>query len=282
MSDKSAIEWTDATWNPVTGCTKVSPGCAHCYAERFAERFRGVPGHPFEQGFDIKLWPERLTLPLRWKEPRRIFVNSMSDLFHEAIPDHFIEKIFEVMTHANQHVFQVLTKRAERMATWTRAKFSSRDASTRLPGREQENGHHPWPVHIWLGVSVENQRFTSRIRYLKQTPALVRFLSVEPLLSPVNLESSMLDGIHWVIVGGESGPRARPVKREWVSKICEQCETHQVPFFFKQWGAYDPSGKRVGKKVAGRVLDGRTWDEMPVNLWSGATPRNAGDLFAEI
>jgi protein gp37 len=263
MSDKSAIEWTDATWNPVTGCTKVSPGCAYCYAERFAERFRDVPGHPFEQGFDIKLWPERLTLPLRWKEPRRIFVNSMSDLFHEAIPDHFIEKIFEVMTHANQHVFQVLTKRAERMATWTRAKFLSRDASTRLPGRGQENGHHLWPAHIWLGVSVENQRFTSRIRYLKQTPALVRFLSVEPLLSPVNLQSSMLDGIHWVIVGGESGPRARPVKPEWVSKIREQCEKQQVPFFFKQWGAYDPSGKRVGKKVAGRILDGRTWDEMP-------------------
>jgi protein gp37 len=282
MSDKSAIEWTDATWNPVTGCTKVSPGCAHCYAETFAERFRGVQGHPFEQGFDIKLWPERLILPLRWKEPRRIFVNSMSDLFHEAVPDEFIEKIFEVMTHANHHVFQVLTKRAERMAVWTGSKFSSSRDPTRLPEREQGNGTNPWPAHIWLGVSVENQRFTSRIRSLKQTPALVRFLSVEPLLSPVNLESSMLDGIHWVIVGGESGPRARPVKPEWVSKIREQCERHQVPFFFKQWGAYDPSGKRVGKKVAGRILDGRTWDEMPADLGSGVTGRNAGDLFAEI
>jgi protein gp37 len=270
MSDKSAIEWTDATWNPVTGCTKVSPGCAHCYAERFAERFRGVPGHPFEQGFDIKLWPERLTLPLRWKEPRRIFVNSMSDLFHEAIPKEFIEKIFEVMTQTNQHVFQVLTKRAERMAAWTCSKFSDSRRRKR------------WPAHIWLGVSVENQRFTSRIRHLQETPALIRFLSVEPLLGPVNLEGSMLQGVHWVIVGGESGPRARPVRPEWVSKIREQCERHHVPFFFKQWGAYDPSGKRVGKKIAGRILDGRTWDEMPVNLWSGATPRNAGDLFAEI
>jgi protein gp37 len=282
MSDKSAIEWTDATWNPVTGCTKVSPGCAHCYAERFAERFRGVPGHPFEQGFDIKLWPERLTLPLKWKEPRRIFVNSMSDLFHESIPDDFIEKIFEVMTEANQHVFQVLTKRAERMAAWTRAKFSSRDASTRLPRRGQKNGHHPWPAHIWLGVSVENQRFTSRIRYLKQTPALIKFLSVEPLLGPVKLESSMLEDIHWVIVGGESGPQARPVKPEWVSKIREQCQKQQVSFFFKQWGAYDPSGKRVGKRVAGRVLDGRTWDEMPTDLRPGGTASRRGGLFVEI
>jgi len=211
MSDKSAIEWTDATWNPVTGCIKVSPGCANCYAETFAERFRGVPGHPFEQGFDMKLWPERLALPLRWREPRRIFVNSMSDLFYEAVPDDFIEKIFDIMTQANQHVFQVLTKRAERMAAWTRSKFSAT--------AQRKNGRNLWPAHVWLGVSVENQRYTSRIRHLQKTPALIRFLSVEPLLGPVNLEGSLLEGIHWVIVGGESGPRARPVKPEWVLKI---------------------------------------------------------------
>lgn len=278
MSDKSAIEWTDATWNPVTGCTKVSPGCAHCYAETFAERFRGVPGHPFAQGFDIKLWPERLALPLRWKEPRRIFVNSMSDLFHEAIPDKFIEKIFEVMTQADHHVFQVLTKRAERMAAWTRSKFSGSGDPTRQPGCGQKNGPNPWPGHVWLGVSVENQRFTSRIRYLKQTAAPIRFLSIEPLVGPVDLEGWMLEGIRWVIVGGESGPHARPVKPEWVFKIREQCQKHRVPFFFKQWGTYDPSGKRVGKKAAGRILDGRTWDEMPADLRTG----RIGGLFARM
>lgn len=270
MSDKSAIEWTDATWNPVTGCTKVSPGCAHCYAETFAERFRGVAGHPFEQGFDIKLWPERLTLPLRWKEPRRIFVNSMSDLFHEAISDEFIAKIFEVMTRADQHVFQVLTKRTERMAAWTCGKFS------------HGGGKNLWPPHIWLGVSVENQRFTSRIRFLQQTPALIRFLSIEPLLGPVNLAGSMLEDIHWVIVGGESGPRARPLKPAWVFKIREQCENHKVPFFFKQWGAYNPLGKRVGKKAAGRILDGRTWDEMPADVHMNRQSGQATlPLFAE-
>lgn len=258
MSDKSAIEWTDATWNPVTGCTKVSPGCAHCYAETFAERFRGVPGHPFEQGFDIKLWPERLKLPLQWKEPRRIFVNSMSDLFHEAIPDEFVEQVFDVMRRASQHIFQVLTKRPERMLEWTRSNFPAVSVA--------RNGNGSWPLHVWLGVSVENQVYTSRIRYLQQTPALIRFLSVEPLLGPVTLRRSLLEGIHWVIVGGESGPRARPVRPEWVFKIREQCEKYNVPFFFKQWGAYDPSGKRVGKKAAGRRLEGRTWDEMPV--WS--------------
>lgn len=258
MSDQSAIEWTDATWNPVTGCSKVSPGCAHCYAETFAERFRGVPGHPFEQGFDLKLRAERLTLPLKWKEPRRIFVNSMSDLFHESVPDDFIKQIFEVMRQAKQHIFQVLTKRAERMLEWTRDQF--------ITGAQASTGKNSWPGHVWLGVSVENQRYTSRIEYLQQTPALIRFLSVEPLLGPVNLEGPSLEGIHWVIVGGESGPRARPVKPEWVAKIRHQCEKYNVPFFFKQWGAYDPSGKRVGKKVAGRTLEGRTWDEMPV--WS--------------
>ena len=258
MSDKSAIEWTDATWNPVTGCTKVSPGCAHCYAETFAERFRGVPGHPFQQGFDIKLWPARLSLPLKWIDSRRIFVNSMSDLFHEAVPDEFIDQIFDVMRRSSQHIFQVLTKRPERMLDWTRSHF--------LTGNGTKNEKGVWPAHVWLGVSVENQLYTSRIKYLQQTPALIRFLSVEPLLGPVNLEGSSLKGIHWVIVGGESGPRARPIRPEWVLKIREQCEKHDVPFFFKQWGAYDPSGKRVGKKVAGRVLDGRTWDAMPAIL----------------
>ena len=274
MSDKSAIEWTDSTWNPVTGCIKVSPGCANCYAETFAERFRGVPGHPYEQGFDIKLWPERLALPLRWKGPRRIFVNSMSDLFYEAVPDNFIEKIFDVMTQANQHVFQVLTKRAERMAAWTRSKFSAT--------AQRKNGKNLWPAHVWLGVSVENQRYTSRIRHLQKTPALIRFLSVEPLLGPVNLEGSLLEGIHWVIVGGESGPRARPVKPEWVLKIREQCGKRNVPFFFKQWGAYDPSGKRVGKKVAGRILEGRTWDEMPADLRVNEGAVRTDGLFARI
>lgn len=274
MSDKSAIEWTDATWNPVTGCTKVSPGCAHCYAETFAERFRGVPGHPFEQGFDIKLWPKRLSLPLRWKEPRRIFVNSMSDLFYEAVPNDFIEKIFDVMTQANQHVFQVLTKRTERMVAWTRSKFSAT--------AQRKNGKNLWPAHVWLGVSVENQRYTSRIRHLQKTPALIRFLSVEPLLGPVNLEDSLLEGIHWVIVGGESGPRARPVKPEWVLKIREQCGKRNVPFFFKQWGTYDPSGKRVGKKVAGRTLEGQTWDEMPADLRVNKGAARTDGLFARI
>jgi len=258
VSDKSAIEWTDATWNPITGCTKISPGCAYCYAETFAERFRGVPGHPFEQGFDIKFWPERLKLPLKWKEPRRIFVNSMSDLFHESVPDDFIKQIFGVMGQAKHHIFQVLTKRCERMLDWTRSYFLSSGAV--------KNGKRAWPAHVWLGVSVENQLYTSRIKYLQQTPALIRFLSVEPLLGPVNFDGSTLKGIHWVIVGGESGPRARPVKPEWVFKIRGQCEKHNVPFFFKQWGAYDPSGKRVGKKVAGRILEGRTWDEIPVIL----------------
>ncbi len=256
MSSFSKIEWTDASWNPVTGCTKVSPGCAHCYAETFAERFRGVRGHAFEQGFDLRLWPERLELPLKWKRPRRVFVNSMSDLFHEGVPDELIEQVFDVMVQANRHVFQVLTKRAGRMLKWTKARYQS--------GSNGKNGKKHWPTNVWLGVSVENQVYTSRITYLQKSPASIRFLSIEPLLGPVTLGRSLLEGIHWVIVGGESGPRARAVRPEWVFKIREQCEKHHVPFFFKQWGAYDPSGKRVGKKVAGRILEGRTWNEMPV------------------
>ena len=255
MSDRSAIEWTEATWNPVTGCTKVSPGCAHCYAETFAERFRGVPGHPYEQGFDMKLWPERLGLLSKWKHPRMIFVNSMSDLFHENVPDEFILKVFSAMLQANHHTYQVLTKRAERMRSWTRKYFRSIDS---------RNGNkRVLPSHIWLGVSVENQNYTYRIKHLQQTPAAVRFLSIEPLLAPVSLSASLLDQIVWVIVGGESGPRARRMKLEWVREIRRNCHGQGVRFFFKQWGAHDSFGRRVGKKVAGRVLDGRTWNEMP-------------------
>jgi protein gp37 len=246
VSDKSSIEWTEATWNPVTGCTKVSPGCAHCYAETFAERFRGVPGHPYEHGFDLQLRPERLALPATWKKPRRIFVNSMSDLFHEAVPDEFIVAVFDAMRDADQHIYQVLTKRPGRAAEIA-AKLS------------------PWPGHVWMGTSVENQRWASRIDALRQVPAAIRFLSCEPLLGPLTLD---LRGIHWVIVGGESGPKARPMKPEWAENIRDQCAAVDVAFFFKQWGAFDSCGRRVGKGRAGRELCGRTWDAMPVGLYS--------------
>lgn len=247
MSDKSSIEWTDATWNPVTGCTKISPGCKNCYAEKFAERWRGIPGHPYEQGFDLRLWPERLGLPLDWKESRMIFVNSMSDLFHKNVPDQFIEKVFVTMFEARHHIFQVLTKRPERMMQWVKTYMKSQKL----------------PAHIWIGVSVENQDYISRIRYLQGTPAQIRFLSVEPLLGPLDLKSSYLKGIHWVIVGGESGPKARPMSPQWARAIRAQCHKNKVSFFFKQWGAYDAAGNRVGKKAAGRMLDGRTWDALP-------------------
>jgi protein gp37 len=240
MSSTSTIEWTEATWNPVTGCTKVSPGCAHCYAETFAERFRGVPGHPYQQGFDLKLWPERLQLPLQWKRPRTSFVNSMSDLFHADVPDDFIMQVFDVMARADWHTFQVLTKRPERAA----------ELSKRLP----------WAANIWMGTSVENQRVTSRIVQLRRTDARVKFLSCEPLLGPLRLK---LGGINWVIVGGESGPRSRPMRADWARDIRSQCEAAGVAFFFKQWGAHNELGVRVGKGRAGRVLDGRTWDAMP-------------------
>jgi protein gp37 len=247
MSENSSIEWTDATWNPVTGCTKISPGCAHCYAETFAERFRGVRGHPYEQGFDLKLWPDRLDLPLQWKRPRRIFVNSMSDLFHADVPADFISRVFDTMVHAGRHVFQVLTKRAERMQEWTSTYFTA----------------ETWPENVWLGVSVENNDHIWRIHHLQQTPARTRFLSVEPLLGPVALPPPVLQGIHWVIVGGESGPRARAMQREWLLSIKADCLASGVAFFFKQWGAHNEHGKRVGKQKAGRTLEGRTWDEMP-------------------
>jgi protein gp37 len=234
MSDGSSIEWTDATWNPVRGCTKVSPGCKHCYAETFAERFRGVPDHPFEQGFDLRLVPEALELPLRWRASRRIFVNSMSDLFHERIPDVYVKKVFDVMRRASQHHFQVLTKRAARMATLA-SKIKIAD-------------------NVWMGVSVENQDYVSRIDDLRRVDACVRFLSIEPLLGPI--PKLNLRDIHWVIVGGESGPGARPMEPAWVRTIRDQCVAAGVRFFFKQWGG-------VRKRVTGRSLDGRTWDEMP-------------------
>jgi len=256
MSDRSAIEWTDATWNPVTGCTKVSPGCKHCYAETFSERFRGVSGHPFEQGFDMRLWPERLGLPMRWKEPRMVFMTSMSDLFHKDVPDDFIDQVFRTMEGARQHTYQLLTKRSSRFLVWTRERFSKSDEC--IPGKK------PWPSHVWAGVSIETQDYLWRVKDLLQVPADIRFLSIEPLLGPVELDVSLLKGIHWVIVGGESGPRARPMKSEWVCSIREQCLKAGVKFFFKQWGTYTPDGKRVGKKAAGRLLDGRTWDDMPV------------------
>ena len=241
MSDNSKIEWTEATWNPVTGCTQISPGCAHCYAMRFANRFRGVPGHPYEQGFDLQLRPERLRQPLEWSKPRRIFVNSMSDLFHEKVPEEYIRQVFDVMEEAGQHTFQVLTKRAERV----------RDLAPALP----------WPSNVWLGVSVENKYWTCRIDALRDVPAAVRFLSCEPLLGPLN--NLDLTGVHWVIAGGESGPGARRPKPEWFRSIRDQCAAAEVDFFFKQWGAFDADGRRVGKKKAGRELDGRVWDGMP-------------------
>ncbi len=239
MSDKSAIEWTDATWNPVRGCMKVSPGCKNCYAATFAERFRGVPGHPYEQGFDLRLVPEKLDAPLRWSIGRNIFVNSMSDLFQVEVPSDYVMKVADVMRRADWHVFQILTKRSERM----------RDM---LSGELRELGSMP---HIWWGVSVEDQKYgVPRIDHLRDAPAAVRFLSIEPLLE--HLGEIDLSGISWVIVGGESGPRARPMKREWVTSILEQCEAAGVPFFFKQWGG-------VRKKKAGRELNGRTYDHMP-------------------
>lgn len=257
MSDNSKIEWTDATWNPVTGCTKVSPGCAHCYAETFAKRFLGVRNHPYEQGFDLKLWPERLNLPLSWKEPKMIFVNSMSDLFHEDVPDDFIRRAFDVMSQAKHHIFQVLTKRSDRMLAWAGKQFSS---------GSRRGAKAAWPENVWLGVSLENQDYTWRIKHLQKSPAYIKFISIEPLLSPISLNESLLDAIQWVIVGGESGPLARPMKPEWVYGIHNQCKKYRVPFFFKQWGTFDASGKRVGKKAAGRILNGKTWDEVPVSL----------------
>lgn len=234
MADKSNIEWTEATWNPVTGCDKVSPGCAHCYAETFAERWRGIPGHPYEQGFDLRMWPQRLDQPRRWKRPRMIFVNSMSDLFHERIPDAFIREVFAAMEEADWHTFQILTKRPDRMIEFAEAL--------------------PWPPNVWMGVSIENRRFVERADALRAVPAAVRFISAEPLLGP--LEGLDLTQIDWLIAGGESGPRARPADPAWVQELRDRCQEEGVAFFFKQWGGRTP-------KAGGRVLDGVQHDEMP-------------------
>jgi protein gp37 len=234
MSTKSAIEWTESTWNPLTGCTKISPGCKHCYAERMALRLQAMGQPNYRDGFKLTLHEHALELPLHWKTPQMIFVNSMSDLFHKNVPLEFIQKVFQVMIEASWHTFQVLTKRSNRL----------------LELDEQLN----WPENVWMGVSVENKDYTFRIDHLRQTHAKTKFLSLEPLLGP--LQDLNLSGINWVIVGGESGPKARPMQRAWVVDIRDQCQRADVPFFFKQWGG-------VNKKKTGRELDGRTWDELP-------------------
>ena len=238
MSEKTSIEWTQSTWNPVTGCTKLSAGCDHCYAERFSERFRGVAGHPYEMGFDLTLRPERLEQPMRWRRPRLIFVNSMSDLFHKRVPTEFVASVFETMETANWHVYQVLTKRSSLMRNFVNRRYAAQ----------------PVPSHIWLGTSIENAATMGRLRHLKQTNASVRFVSFEPLLG--SLGTPDLTGIHWVIAGGESGPGAREVAAEWLREIRSACQTHAVAFFFKQWGGRTPKGR-------GNVLDGRQWLQYP-------------------
>src|SRR5579872_2765949 len=239
MSENSSIEWTDATWNPVRGCTKISPGCKHCYAEAFAERFRGVPGHPYEQGFDLRLVPDKLAEPLKWTVSKTVFVNSMSDLFHDAVPDWYIEQVVRVMEVADWHTYQILTKRADRL----REMLCGPLASASQLG------------HIWWGVSVENRKHgLPKIDELREAPAAVRFLSIEPLLE--HLETIGLAGISWVIVGGESGWGARPMDPAWVISIRNQCRAANVLFFFKQWGG-------AQKSKYGRHLDGRTYDDIP-------------------
>jgi protein gp37 len=242
MAVNTEIEWTDATWNPVSGCTKISPGCDHCYAERIAERFRGVHGHPFERGFDLTLRPHKLLEPLSWRRPRRVFVNSMSDLFHKEIPRDFVDRVFATMEQAHWHVFQVLTKRSSLMRRYINERYASRRA----------------PTHIWLGVSIENRQALVRLKHLRQANATIRFLSLEPLLEDLGVLD--LNGISWAIAGGESGPQARPIDRDWVRRIRDQCRAADVAFFFKQWGGIRP-------KSAGNSLDGRKWLEYP----TGAT-----------
>jgi protein gp37 len=234
MSAASTIEWTEATWNPVTGCTKVSEGCAHCYAERMAHRLQAMGSTNYASGFNVTLQPHMLDLPLGWRRPQLVFVNSMSDLFHEDVPSDYISKVFEVMRRARQHRFQILTKRAERLSALA--------------------ADLAWPDNVWMGVTVESARHISRIDELRTTAASVKFLSLEPLLGP--LPDLDLSGIDWVIVGGESGPGARPLKQDWVTDLRDQCLAAEVPFFFKQWGG-------IRKKAAGRNLEGRTWSEMP-------------------
>ncbi len=239
MSSQSTIEWTQATWNPITGCTEVSPGCDHCYARTFAERFRGVSGHPYEQGFDLRLWPDRLALPTRWKKPRRIFVNSMSDLFHKDVPTGFILRVFETMTHANQHIYQVLTKRPGRAVLLAPQLLEALGGS--------------WLKHIQMGVSVESQDYAWRVDKVRLIPAPIRFISAEPLLGPLVLN---LEGIAWLISGSESGRGARPMQDNWVRHLRDQCLTSNVAFFFKQRTVN-------GKKVPFPELDGKVWKEFP-------------------
>lgn len=252
MAITTQIEWTDATWNPVTGCSKVSQGCDNCYAERFSERFRGVAGHPFENGFDLTLRPERLTQPLHWRQPRRIFVNSMSDLFQKEVPKAFIDFVFDTMEAADWHTFQVLTKRSSLMVRYLRSRYGSGLA----------------PSHIWLGVSVEDAKNTVRLKHLRRAQASVKFVSFEPLLGPVG--EVEFSGIDWVIVGGESGPKSRPLAEEWVIEIRDQCQAARISFFFKQWGGVRP-------KSGGRLLRGREWNQYP------RVPKhlNSGILAAE-
>lgn len=238
MAQKSQIEWTDTTWNPVTGCTKISAGCDNCYAERFSERFRGVLGHPFENGFDLTLRHDRVEQPLSWRRPRMIFVNSMSDLFHKQVSCAFIERIFATMEKADWHIFQVLTKRSSLMKKFVNARYQKK----------------PVPEHIWLGTSVEDESKRSRIKHVQDTNASVRFISIEPLIGPPGKLD--LAGIQWIIVGGESGPYARPMQLAWAQSVRNQCVEQSVPFFFKQWGGYRP-------KSGGRELDGEEWNEFP-------------------
>ena len=339
MSDNSAIEWTDATWNPVTGCSEVSPGCDHCYAKTFAERWRGKPGHYFQNGFDVQLRPDKIGLPLSWRKPRKVFVNSMSDLFHDEVPDEYIARVFAVMAMTQQHTYQILTKRHGRMRSLLsdpdasfqgmvgEARYDLGDTDTNVPDPELPSWGWPLP-NVWVGVSVENQQWADiRIPALLDTPAAVRWLSCEPLIGPVDLTQwtdtppicgcgvppegapgwpggccaeCMLpqpSGIDWVVVGGESGPGARPMHPDWARALRDQCGKAGVPYLFKQWGQWTwhpqleapngfvgPNGEwdrrqprsarpdrwypmwRVGKGRAGRVLDGRTWDEYPVSV----------------
>ena len=237
MANKSAIEWTESTWNPVTGCTKISPGCKHCYAERMSNRLEAMGQPNYVNGFRLTVHEHVLEMPLRWRKPQTIFVSSMSDLFHKDVPLKFILKVFDVMTRASHHQFQVLTKRSERLLR----------LSPRLP----------WPLNVWMGVSVENSDYLFRIEHLKQTDAKIKFVSFEPLLGPI--QDLDLEGIDWVIAGGESGPRARPMDPVWAKEIRDQCLYVKVPFFFKQWGG-------VNKKRNGRILDGKTWDQMPTKV----------------
>lgn len=236
MAQQSSIEWTEATWNPVTGCSKVSPGCKHCYAERLAARLQAMGSFRYRNGFDVTLQEDLVELPLNWKSPKVIFVNSMSDLFHKDVPSDFIVKVFDTMRRAHWHTFQILTKRSDRLTILA--------------------PYLPWPENVWMGVSVESSKYTFRIHDLVKVPAAVRFLSVEPLLAPI--PRLPLSGIDWVIVGGESGPGARTIKSEWVRQIRRKCREMDVSFFFKQWGGFN-------KKASGRILDGRTYDEMPTS-----------------